>query len=68
MLIGLLLRLLLPFLFLLGFPLDVDQFLGVLTIETWMVEVIFRMMLPYFVKVVHVELSEGELTCRTKEE
>lgn len=58
----------LSFLFLFGLALDVDQFVGVLTVETRMIEIVFGMMFPYLVEVVHVELSGCQLTCLTKEE
>ena len=56
------------FLFDLRFPLDFDQGVSVILVEVFVMEVAFGAIFPYFVEVVHVELTRVGGTCRTKEE
>lgn len=66
--LDLLISLLILSLLLFWFSLDVHEILYIVAIKVLMMEVAFRVVLSYFMEIVHVELNEKVSTCRTKEE
>lgn len=66
--LDLLVSLLILSLLLFWFSLDIYEILFIVAIKVLMMEVAFRVVLSYFMEIVHVELNEKVGTCLTKDE